>query len=166
MTRQIRAATAHHEAGHAIAAIHYNVRFEKVTIKPDEVSAGHVMLMGRARGMAQMHARGVVALAGEAAQRRFNSRSVRLHHAVGDRDAVITYAEANCGSARQMQALVNLWQVQAEEVVEMRWPEIARVAAALLDQRTLSHVDVHDLMFGALRPHPALDLKDRTAAAP
>jgi len=36
---------------------------------------------------------------------------------------------------------------RADEFVEMRWPEIVRVAAALLDQETLTAADVRGLVF-------------------
>jgi len=149
MTRNALAATAHHEAGHAVAAVIRRVHFRHVTIEAQDDAAGHVAYLRPARGMKQMHARGMIALAGEAAQRRFNPRSVRRHHGAGDREAVLDYAIDKSNSAREAQALVNLWQVQADNLVEMRWPVIARVATALLERRTLSYDDVQKLLIPA-----------------
>jgi hypothetical protein len=91
------------------------------------------------------HHRAVVALAGEAAQRRFSPRTVRRHHGGGDRELVLAHALDWSGSAAQAHALVNLWQIQAEEVVEHRWPAIQRVAAALLERETLTDDEVRRL---------------------
>jgi len=143
------AATAHHEAGHAVAAVVRKVPIQHVTIEADGDAAGHVAYLRPTDGVEETHARGMIALAGEAAQRRFNPRSVRRHHGGSDREAVLAYAWENSGSQRQAQALVNLWQVQAEDLVELRWPVIARVAAALLERRTLSYDDVQGLLIPA-----------------
>jgi hypothetical protein len=86
-------------------------------------------------------------LAGEAAQRRYNPRSVRVDHGGMDQEAVLAFAMQCASSVRVTQALVDLWIIQADELVEMRWPEIARVAAALLDQETLTAADVRGLVF-------------------
>ncbi len=95
--------------------------------------------------MEREHVLGMIALAGEAAQRRFNARTVRRHHGGGDREAVLAYALDWSGSAAQAKALVNLWQIQAKEVVEHRWPAIQRVAAALLERETLTEAEVRGL---------------------
>ena len=149
MTRQTAAAlaaTAHHEAGHAVAAILKGVRFAHVTIRPSEDAAGHVRFLTRARSVDQVHKRGIVALAGEAAQRRYNLRSVRGHHGAGDRQAVLAYALECSGSARQAEAMATLWAVQAEELVNARWSKVALIAALLLERVDLTQSEC----FGAL----------------
>lgn len=137
------AITAHHEAGHAVAAFFRGVRIKHVTILADQGSAGHVRFLGRpGRGVAQMHKRGVVALAGEAAQRRFSPCSVRRHHGAGDRGAVLAFALDCTGSTEQAELLARLWEVQARDLVELRWPSVQRVAAALLERETLDAGEV------------------------
>lgn len=142
-------ATAYHEAGHAVVAVYLMVRIRHVTIKARKDTAGHVALLRPARGMKETHARGIIALAGEAAQRRFNPRSVRRHHGEGDRKAVDRYAkEYSGGSARYNKALVDLWQIRADDLVKLCWPTIVRVAEALLERRTLPYSEVCALMHG------------------
>ena len=66
MTRRsdARVATAYHEAGHVVAAYFLRVPIQHVTIRADGISAGHVRYLRFGMGLAQTHARGIVALAG------------------------------------------------------------------------------------------------------
>lgn len=140
-------ATAHHEAGHAVAAVMRGIKIGHVTIKGDQEAAGHIRFLRPSKGLEQLHKRGMIALAGEAAQRRFNPRSIRRHHGAGDREAVLAFALDACGSTRQAGALVKLWTIQAAEFVDARWTAIQRVAAELLTRQTLAHDDVRRLVF-------------------
>jgi len=153
MTRRLspagRAATAHHEAGHAVAALMRHIRFSYVTIQPNADSVGHLLLrrLRPVRAMEPMHNRGIVALAGEVAQRRFNPRSVRRHQGVGDREQVAEYAIRCSGSPEIADALVRLWQLQAAALVKRFWPSIERIAAALLAGETLDEEGCRRLVF-------------------
>jgi hypothetical protein len=148
------AATAHHEAGHAVAAWLRGVRFRYVTIEDGEDSFGHVRYLGSARGMAQTHARGVVALAGEAAQRRFNPRSIRRHHGESDRQTVIRFAIDYTGSTAEADALIRLWQAQAKELVASKWDAIEHVALVLLKRKILKLNEVTEVITEWLRTRP------------
>ena len=142
------AATAHHEAGHVVAATAMGIRFKHVTTEATGDATGHVQyLRPMPHSIGQMHKRGMVALAGDAAQRRFNPRSVRQHHASADWQAVADYARACSGSSAQADLLVRLWDVQAREFVQARWSSIERVAGALLELQTLDMRTVHHLFF-------------------
>lgn len=145
-----RDATAHHEAGHAVAAYFADIPFQHVTIKADADAAGHVMFLRPARGIAGMHKRGIVALAGEAAQRRFNPRSVRRLHGTGDRAQVVAFALDRTSSAEQAELLAQLWGIQARELVQFRWPSIQRVASALLARQVLDGEQVRQLIFSVV----------------
>ena len=140
------AATAHHEAGHVVAAILKGLVVEHVTIDADAGVAGYVQYLQPAEEDEQTHERGVVALAGEAAQRRFNPRSIRRHHGGGDREQVLSYAVNYAGSVKQAEALVRYWEVRASELVERYWAQIQRVAAELLKHRTLTRQDVQRMV--------------------
>lgn len=148
-------ATAYHEAGHAVAALALRIPVKRVSIVGDAKRgvAGHVYL-GPSRSVDAMHKQGIVALAGEAAQRRYNPRSVRAHHGGGDRQAVAEYALERTGSGEQATLLARLWELQARDLVEKRWDTIQRVAIALLEWQTLDAERVRTLAF---RAHVAND---------
>lgn len=141
-------ANAYHEAGHAVAAFALGIPVKHVSIMPDPKrgSAGHVRL-GKCRSVDAMHKQGIVALAGEAAQRRYNPRSVRRHHGGGDRQAVADYAFERTGSGEQATLLARLWGLQARDLVEKRWGAIHLIATALLRQSTLNAAQVRMVLF-------------------
>ncbi len=150
MTRSTSAAlvaTAHHEAGHVIAAITQGIHFAHVTIRPSGDAAGHVRYLAHARSIGQVHKRGIVALAGEAAQRRHNPRSIRGHHGWGDRRAVVSYALDCTGSSRQAEAMAKLWTIQAEELIEHRWAMVSRIANLLLERQKMSESECREAVF-------------------
>lgn len=150
MRNSALAATAHHEAGHAVAAIVRGIPVRHATIVAGEDNAGHVRLLARIpKTMKAMHIHGMVALAGEAAQRRFNPRSVRRHQGGSDREAVLGFALRASGSERQAQCLVSLWQAQADDLVQLRWAAIQHVAVALLERKTIDGTAVHQLIIDA-----------------
>ena len=141
-------ATAYHEAGHAVAAVFQAVRFEYVTIEADPTrgNAGHIARSFRKpKTLEHFYADGVMTMAGEAAQRRFRSSSVRRHHSGGDREAAVDLAlRAGCDGP-QAELLVKLWGLKAEALVEMRWPQISQVALALIDRRRLTEAEVREV---------------------
>ncbi len=145
--KSVREATAHHEAGHAVIALQLNVPFKHVTIAEHGDSAGHVLFLTPARTLGRAHRRGIVSMAGEAAQRRFNPRSIRRHHGEGDRETVVDYALAwSGGSLEAAEKWAQLWDVLATNLVKGRWQTIQQVAAALLERQTLSHKDCRLLL--------------------
>lgn len=138
-------ATAYHEAGHAVAAIARQRRFSYMTIEPDHGrgSAGHVRFSARQGGsIISLHTGAVIALAGEAAQRQFSPRSIRLHQSDGDRAIVADAALLATGSAEQAGLLVKFWTVCARDLIASRWTAVNQVAAALLDRRRLTYAEV------------------------
>jgi hypothetical protein len=149
------AATAHHEAGHAVASIVAMVPFKHVTVGQAAESFGHVLYFRKALSLGQMHKRGMIALAGEASERRFNPRSIRKHHGAGDRAAVVDYALQCSGSPAQAEALVNLWSIQAAELVEGRWREIETLANALMERSQLNYDEALHVVLGPRAAAPA-----------
>jgi hypothetical protein len=101
-TKMQDSVTAYHEAGHAVIAWQYGIYLGRATIEPNEdyqgvvvgnLTAGIVKLdLGAIppRVQRRIENYAILSLAGEAAQRRFNPRSVRKHHGHSDRQNVIT----------------------------------------------------------------------------
>ncbi len=159
-------ATAYHEAGHAVAAFFARVPFKHVTIKPDGDMNGHVRYVRPRRlTWAGQHARGMVALAGETAQCRFEPRSARGHHGASDRATVAMLALDVGGGPAVVNALIGLWQAQADELVEGRWDCIERVAATLLERETLTAAEVRDAILAPVREWIAVEAEPRGNAA-
>ena len=148
MRRSAREATAYHEAGHAVAAALRRVPFKYVTVEQDEErgSTGHTMFTGRSPKSLEDHfARGVVTLAGEAAQRRFNPRTVRRHHGGGDRKTVVDLALQVCHSGEEATLLAKLWDIQAQSLVKACSASVDEVAQALLERSRLTQEEVLQL---------------------
>ena len=102
----------------------------------------------RMRGIAWVDRKDVaVELHGQKGEQVACHLSVRRQHGGSDRAAVLDWT----GSSAQAQALVNLWQVLAEEVVEHRWPPIQRVAAGLLKRETPTEAEVRSSRCSASR---------------
>ena len=120
-SRSVLAATAHHEAGHAVQAFKEGIRVDAATIVPGDGAAGRITCTQRKlkadlqipRQIAERHAR--VALAGWVAQRRHAPRSARNHHFAGDNQVVTDLALRVSGSTREAEARIKLWIIQVED---------------------------------------------------
>ena len=143
-----QAAFAHHEAGHAVAALVLHIPVKRISIVPDgrQGVAGHVYL-GKCRSVDAMHRQGTVALAGEAAQRRYNPRSVRRDGG-RDRQAVVDFAlDQTGGSGEQATLLAQLWELQARNLIESQWDTVQLVAKYLLRQSMLNAAQIRTILF-------------------
>ena len=94
LTKQL-AATAHHEAGHAVADSKFGFKIKQVTIVPSDEAVGSARTKGlqlrwleyekpTRKRIGYCHDLIISLLAGAEAQRRFDPKSIRRHHAVGD----------------------------------------------------------------------------------
>jgi ATP-dependent Zn protease len=143
--------TAHHEAGHAVAASLARLRFRTVTIIPDEVSLGRC-----SSGLwnefypdydtdAQTNSRikPIIfsLLAGHAAESKFTRSSISKGSRY-DHEKAFEWAGRLCGSMKETQAYVNFMMEQTSGVVGLYWKEIKTVATALLEQKTLNSSQV------------------------
>lgn len=160
---------AYHEAGHAIAAWILEHRVDRVTIEPTVDYLGQAVHPHPLRGMeyfdyspkTQRRAENTVkiCLAGVAAQRKYNPRSVR--RSSGSRD----YEEA-CGvlfrlcdsDEEEMRAYFRLLQIQTRNLVEnpVNWKAIDILARELLKRRTMSRKSLREFIIsrGFRRPAP------------
>ncbi len=64
-----------------------------------------------------------------------------------DREMVREFALRASGSARVAQCLVDLWQAQADDLMQARWAAVQRVAAALLEKQMVDGAELQRLVF-------------------
>ncbi len=148
-----RAATAYHEAGHAVAARLLSVRFKEVTILPTKTSLGHVLpaappkwfepdvARANSRIRSQIENRTRVLLAGPAAEARFKGRHDWRSASDDIRQAVslLDYVSRSNG---EVEAYFALMRIQAGGLIEKHWDEVQGVAEALLERTRLTAKDV------------------------
>lgn len=148
-----RAVVAHHEAGHAIAALQLGVGIGRagVSIVPSDDFNGFVHVLKGFRGRPDVEITGamkikaehrvMVCLAGSIAQRKFRPSSVRAYHSSTDRhNACDLLLHFTGGSIRLLEAYLRYLHVRTEELVYGRlwWTMIEGVAAALLTHNRLT----------------------------
>jgi len=147
-------ATAHHEAGHAVAHLSLGLGFKYVTIEPDEDSEGHCkgvvsrggirlemdLYDGNGRGRDWIEKRVKIYLAGNVAERCFTGRKVTVgsNH---DFRAACNLLTNLCGDDDEMSAYFDLMHVRTRNFLTMplEWLTVERLAAALLDKQTVSY---------------------------
>ncbi len=145
-----RAATAHHEAGHAVAHFVLRRRIDRVTIVEDDESFGRVsgqvvpenldfLEYGPAtlRELKAVEDAIVAGLAGAVAECRYTGKP-KSPGARDDVAQVFSLAEAVCSSPRTTQAYVDYLSVVAEEMIEANRNLVEALAAELLERETLS----------------------------
>jgi ATP-dependent Zn protease len=159
----IEQATAYHEAGHAVA--HYLLRragrLREVTIVPDaqrgtpgraprwtdpyDLDDGPWSDLVKVR----LQHEAMVLLAGGIAERRFAGRTDQAD-TQSDYEKAAELALAISGSEHAADAFLDWLGTVTEDLVADRWPAVEAIAAALLQQRTLSAHDVDQLVTEAL----------------
>jgi Peptidase family M41 len=163
MTRKERKlrATAYHEAGHAVAAWKFGLRFKHVTIKAQEDTLGH-MLHGRSpkwfrpdcdnsdRTRLRAERRIITSLAGQLAEGKYYGRRPRFGM-WGDNDSAVNMALHLCGSAKTTSAYLNFCFHASGDLVNTFWREIRAVAKALLKRETLSYDDTLEVIMPGMK---------------
>lgn len=136
--------TAHHEAGHAVAAVELRKPLRYVTIEPGDDSLGHVMFQKwkasfrpdfdadlRTRLLCENSV--IVYLAGPIAGAHFCGRK-RWRSADGDIDNAVSMIEYMSGGPDEANAYIEWLAVRSRMFVcsEVHWPQIEAVARELL----------------------------------
>lgn len=148
------AATAYHEAGHALANYVLGFGNGEVTIVPSKGASGTATMANRRRLLslfrrieygtinnrviASAHARVVCSLAGREAQRKFDPRSLRSHHFDSDKKNVADILSCLHPDEKELQAAYRDLVDRTRNLVADNWQKIQDLAAALLEKRTLS----------------------------
>jgi hypothetical protein len=138
-------ATAYHEAGHVIALWRLEARAShSVTIEPGEDILGATLDPSATSGISGLESGNlpprvqrrienlmIILLAGSAAQRKYNPRSVRLHHGGSDREKVCTLlSHLYEPSSAVFGAYYHLMDLRAQDLVQssVNWRAIGILA--------------------------------------
>ena len=156
--------TAYHEAGHGVVAWLKGVRTRKLSIIPDEGSFGRHIHHPYFSGInldfdesprAQRRAENMVLVlcAGPAAQRRFNPKGFRSHHASDDWHQAIQLLSHLESDNEVVQVYYDMFELKARNLVAspVYWPCIEAVAEALLERRQLSGSEVKDIIVNVIK---------------
>jgi ATP-dependent Zn protease len=154
-------ATAYHEAGHAVACYFIGVKVRSATIVADKDQGflGYVRHENMFRGLRpdielsdrarlQIERRIIMSLAGFSAQRRFNKKSWRSYHGRSDFRFAVDLASHIVFDGAGMTAFLNWLQYRSDALIKLRWPEVARVARALLESKTMTGAEIVEVIEG------------------
>lgn len=161
MATKTEIATAHHEAGHAVAAWHLGIAVRMVMVTGDR-SLGYLGRMVHAPISTQLaealeagavspaqrqRVEGLVMmmLAGELAERRHRGRANHLG-ASEDRAHARSLLTLITADPDEESAYLSWLFIRARNLVEAHWPQITAVAAALLEQGTLTGRELRALL--------------------
>ncbi len=160
-------ATAHHEAGHAVAAWWFGQlkKRDYVTIIPDPKTGSLGHLRNPPRFISEMENSGgysgrailqaekfvVGCLAGNATSCSCLKMKKRRYLAGGrtDREQAVEVLSHLVGSNKELKAYFHLLQLRAENLVARFWPEVEAVAERLLSEKTLTSEQIRECCLSA-----------------
>lgn len=152
------AATAHHEAGHVVAAWRLGYRPWSVTIVPSEGRSGLAvfnnplarMQIGRVghsdRARLRIERAILISLAGPVAQRAYRPRSFRSWHSSADYVLAADLALHICGSGESAGAFLRWLEIRAKEMVGHDWSVIEALARKLVECRTIEGEALEEML--------------------
>jgi hypothetical protein len=149
--------TAFHEAGRVVAAWSRGLKTHSVTIIPTPEFRGHVLHANPLRGIrldcdgsARVRLRAelaiVVCLAGPEAQKRHGPRSWRSHHGDFDFKKAVDLASSFNSSDEAVHAYLDWLAIVTRDEIALLWPQVEKVAQALVVRRTLTAAEVKALL--------------------
>jgi len=148
------AVTAYHEAGHAFADFRFGFKIKEVSIIPNDTSTGRAVSKTRlhfrsleysaptGRRIGRLHELVVSLLAGEAAQRHFQPRSIRFHQARYDREAIYEVL-SRLHAENELPHVIRYLDAKAKNLIEdpRHWPVIEHLASELINRKILTGED-------------------------
>jgi ATP-dependent Zn protease len=154
------AATAYHEAGHAVAALCLHLPIKHVTIVPENDTHGHIQIRppfrrsdnpefdrsDRLRLKLETYA--IFCLAGLEAQRKFRPSSARSYHWHQDYVHVLDYLDSFAEDNDEVQVWLRLLRIRARNLIATHWALVEALAAALMERKRLSGDEVRGVLFG------------------
>jgi hypothetical protein len=159
-TKSADLATAHHEAGHAVAAWQSKGlrAVEKISIESGEGSSGSSqskwLLKGRnpefemnGKIRDRVESEILVGLSGMAAQRKYNRRSARSHHDSGDREKAVGLAMYVAGEGEGLEAYLHWMNLRALGLVNRFWPVVVDLAKTLIVRRKMTGKELRQWLF-------------------
>lgn len=162
-------ATAHHEAGHAVVALHYGRKVRAVSIEPGQDYLGlcrsnltfgpsiEYSLPNRVRLRIEQEIR--ILFAGEMAQRHFSYRSWRPIHSSSDRKNALNLLTRLTSNEEEFPIYMRLLELQTKHMVQSNfyWKQITLLAQTLLEKPTMREQEIMDLL-NLVRAKKAVDL--------
>jgi ATP-dependent Zn protease len=165
MSRRLKA-TAYHEAGHAVMAIHLKRAIRYVTIEPTDDSLGHILNTPmpkfdpddeiEPKDFRLVEREILVCLAGGAAEYRLTGR--RNHRgAAGDDRNALDLASAVYGSDDVAAKYLEFMYARVRQLIESPplWIRVEGLAAALLTHKRLNARQAKDAYIEALQQEAA-----------
>jgi ATP-dependent Zn protease len=142
---------AYHEAGHVAAARLLGVEVKAAAIVPDGGIPGHVKYVTpQTSEPVSLERVAMIALAGCAAERRYLGAAADdhepWHRALEDMQLASTSVEALVGSDDEEVVGARLEQLglQVAALLEQHWSAVERVAARLIERKTLSSAEIDE----------------------
>jgi len=157
------AATAYHEAGHAVAAIDHEWKVRRVSIAPTADTLGHMMRYKKSsfrpdvdaesiKARTQLESLAIICMAGEAAERRYTGRRNRVGAASDIRKIadLVSYRFRN--DERVVMAYYRYIQEYADAMMRnpLVWTKVRAVARLLIERTTISGQDATAAAYTAL----------------
>jgi ATP-dependent Zn protease len=149
-------ATAHDEAGRAVACWSLGFRIKPITIAPKGEASGFVTWLRALRfssnsgltrrSVGRYHDRIVCTLAGQQARRRFNPQGIRNKDLAGDTDLVTDLLLRLHGEERECNSALKYLEARARNLVERHWCTIEDLAKALLESQSLTGKEIADAL--------------------
>ena len=156
------AATAYHEAGHAVVASCLGRRVQGATVVPNDESVGHIKIESEKPSTVaaivqgdrwrpsrlQAEKRVMVLQAGGVAQRWYNSYSVRRWHSQNDVNKCVDILRAYAPDEKKQDVMPHyrLLHNWTTHLIMQHWHEVEAVAKALLEHRKLSGTQICDVI--------------------